>query len=661
MLRRLTLLGLLLLFAFTLALPALAQNEVPPACPPADGTASGCATLQLPEGLIAEFYLEGQLLGSGNSITAVIPSGAAQTISVQKISSDEAEFGIYFVYPDTTVRVSLNAGQSREFPVTVRRTYIRGILQFACVVNQREATDALACQIEIDGVPHPEAIPAGESSRIYLDPGDHELSVTLTGSDAGLWTPEAYLATARIRAGQTSAQRSNFIKKAHLSLAFDTEGVAGDIYINGELVAAQTTAYEGWLDPNRTYRVTAANFSDPAAGDLYTYREPQTSVYLRPAQEQAISLRLQRVYLRGFLELACTVRGLPEGASASCLPTLNSAPQDPIPAGQSRTYTLEPGSTRVVVSLDAGAEWAAPAQTLTATIRAGQTQRLNAAFTLLRPTPTPIPGSNATLVHGYIRSNTTWRGEVLVTGDVRVTGNATLTIAPGTIVRVAAHSDVENLETDPFNLRSGINTGPGINGVETGEPFKDEANHITIRIEGTLRAIGTPGQPILITSASSAPGLGDWNEFYFERGTLAYTTVEYNRLTKLGTGAVARNNTFRYALEFGVGASGNSTGAVIEHNNLSYAGHELIYAGGVSMIIRNNIMGPNPMGFGAGSQPTGGICVAWSSNSVHTVEGNTLSGCDVGVMFVGVNPAVSTAALEAANVFSGNGVNFIYQ
>jgi hypothetical protein len=355
------------------------------------------------------------------------------------------------------------------------------------------------------------------------------------------------------------------------------------------------------------------------------------------------------------------VRGLPENAAASCLPTINDILQDPIPAGQSQTYTLNPGAASVLVSLDAGPDWAAPAQTLRAFIRAGQTQRLNTSFTLARPTPTPVAGGgNIRVVQGRINGNTTWRGEILVIGDVRVTGNATLTIAPGTVVRVAAHSDVENLETHPPNLLSGINTGPGVDGVETGEPFRDEANHITIRVEGTLRAIGTPDQPILITSNSPSPWLGDWNELYIERGTLAYATVEYNRLLNLGSGATARNNTLRYALEYTVGSFGDRN-PVIENNTLSYAGHELIYAGGRDMTIRNNIMGPNPMAYGAGPQPTGGICIAWASNSIHTVEGNTISGCDVGVMFVGVNPAVSTAALEAANLFSGNGTNFVYQ
>ncbi|MFC1960100.1 hypothetical protein ACFLYO_05280 [Chloroflexota bacterium] len=57
--------------------------------------------------------------------------------------------------------------------------------------------------------------------------------------------------------------------------------------------------------------------------------------------------------------------------------------------------------------------------------------------------------SAAVEVYGTIRRDTTWSGEIHVIGDIHVDKNVTLTILPGTEVRVAAHSDIRNLSTKP--------------------------------------------------------------------------------------------------------------------------------------------------------------------------------------------------------------------
>ena len=127
----------------------------------------------------------------------------------------------------------------------------------------------------------------------------------------------------------------------------------------------------------------------------------------------------------------------------------------------------------------------------------------------------------------------------------------TLTIETGTRVLVAANSDVENLDTDPFNMQIGIRPEqPGetnFQGVQPGEPFRDEGNHISIRILGTLRAIGTPEQMITITSDSPNPGIYDWNHFQFNSGTLSFCTVEYYRCLGPGEGTEVSHNILRHA------------------------------------------------------------------------------------------------------------------
>jgi len=75
--------------------------------------------------------------------------------------------------------------------------------------------------------------------------------------------------------------------------------------------------------------------------------------------------------------------------------------------------------------------------------------------------------------------DTTWSGEVLVTGDVTVPAGSTLTIEPGTTVRFAALSDNTAGGQDP----------------ERGE----------LIVHGSLLAEAPPPPRILFTSAAEAP------------------------------------------------------------------------------------------------------------------------------------------------------------
>ena len=122
---------------------------------------------------------------------------------------------------------------------------------------------------------------------------------------------------------------------------------------------------------------------------------------------------------------------------------------------------------------------------------------------------TPGPVVNRT-THGRIRWDETWRGEIHVVGDIIVEQGFTLTIEPGTKVLIAANSDMENLNTDPVLMKQGINsTNQEERGIKPGEPYWDEGNHITVRILGTLHAVGAPDQMITITSDSPTPARYD--------------------------------------------------------------------------------------------------------------------------------------------------------
>ncbi|MFH0846723.1 MAG: right-handed parallel beta-helix repeat-containing protein [Chloroflexota bacterium] len=246
------------------------------------------------------------------------------------------------------------------------------------------------------------------------------------------------------------------------------------------------------------------------------------------------------------------------------------------------------------------------------------------------PIPTPGPIVNRT-THGRIRWDETWKGEIHIVGDIIVEQGYTLTIEPGTKVLVAANSDVENLNTDPFNMQIGIRQeqageDPFYRGVHFGEPYRDEGNHISILILGTLHAVGTPEQMITITSDSSNPGTYDWNHFNFSNGILSYCTVEYYRCLGPSDDTEVSYNTLRHAGETCVVAYSS---VVIEHNTMSYAGHEVIGTQDYCPTIRFNHIGPNPEHVG--------IHVEGSSQII----GNTIMECRHGIDLFGGSPHIA--------------------
>jgi parallel beta-helix repeat protein len=253
------------------------------------------------------------------------------------------------------------------------------------------------------------------------------------------------------------------------------------------------------------------------------------------------------------------------------------------------------------------------------------------------PSPTSTPIVNRT-THGRITWDETWRGEVQIIGDVIVEEGATLTIEPGTVVRVAANQDVENLMDWPFDLQQGVNTEDTYEGgVHFGEPYRDEGHHISIIVNGTLHAVGTPEQMITITSDSPTPGVYDWNHFGMAHGILSYCTVEYYRAFDPGNGTEVSHNILRQVGECAVCANSS---VVMEQNTISYAGHELIDMHQSAPVIRSNHLGPNP----------GHAALTIDGGSPQIVN-NVIEGCGQGIHFISPpgNPNIQ------GNTFTNNG------
>jgi len=239
----------------------------------------------------------------------------------------------------------------------------------------------------------------------------------------------------------------------------------------------------------------------------------------------------------------------------------------------------------------------------------------------------PEEVSNTTRV-GKIERDEIWSGQIDIIGDILVEKGVTLTILPGTQVIVSANKDTQNLfgdwkcdGIDNYDLLIGIKEEDNYNcGVHKGEPYRDEANHISIRIHGTLHAVGTPEEMITITSDSPTPGIYDWNHFQFDHGIFSYCIMEFYRNLDPGNGTLLSHNILRHAGECAICANSS---VLVENNTIYDAGHELVDMHNSSPTIRNNTIGSN----------NNRCCIVIDGGS-PLITGNTIKDCASGFLLL---------------------------
>jgi len=334
-------------------------------------------------------------------------------------------------------------------------------------------------------------------------------------------------------------------------------------------------------------------------------------------------------------------------------------PWQAIEEGSSREFSFRVPDSTHVPSL-AGAVFISPASSCGGNALGFEVALVESSSLGMALTTSSGPNVNLT-THGIISHDEIWRDEIHIIGDIWVGHGVTLTIEPGTKVLVAAHSDAANLFTDPFDLKQGIcwdETAEEEGGIHVGEPYYDEGNHIQIRIDGTLHAVGTPDQLITITSDAEDPGWYDWRALRFAKGELAYAVVEYYRHLGPGEGTVVRHCILRHIGGCAL-CSGERHGYTVENTRIYDTGHELIdLHGPADFVIRNCELGPNRI------QPNpGGIIDVGGEgiiidNCVPVIVGNTIKECDSGVVFISdlsVELDNYVAELCQSNTFRDNG------
>lgn len=234
--------------------------------------------------------------------------------------------------------------------------------------------------------------------------------------------------------------------------------------------------------------------------------------------------------------------------------------------------------------------------------------------------------------YGYIISDEIWSGEIRVTGDIIVPKGVTLTIKPGTTVLVDANSDKENLMTLSFWKKDGLYLGEGRDQyIHQGEPYRNEPNHITIWVAGTLYAVATDDEKIVIKSNSQNPGRYDWNTLHIENGIISYAEIRDYRAMDLGTGSKLTNSELHNVGECPICIS-DSENILIDSNWVHDSGHEIVDNTRSSPTIINNHFGPSPqfLNLGGHTAGWGGLIVG---SGFPTIKGNVIEGFNDAVSF----------------------------
>ena len=327
-----------------------------------------------------------------------------------------------------------------------------------------------------------------------------------------------------------------------------------------------------------------------------------------------------------------------------------------------------------------------------------------------------------TLRSGALTASETWTldgSPYLVTGDVTVQSDQTLTIEPGVQVRFTELSDDQ----------SGGN----------------DANRAELYVYGTILAEGTEADSIVFTSNSESPSSGDWYGIYLKEnnasGSFQYTRIGYatyairsqylwgttndtmrvtnSRIHHSGTGLyyhysgrydIIENNNFHdltgqgiYSSNWNYSDPNYNAGGIFHHlihkNTFLRCSSTSIYidAGGNYMISRNKIDGGNSYGMELGymrgvtvrqdtiqNKESGGILLGYSDYATSqwkvvgsvikdngsygmyiryasvTVDSNTISGSSSRGVYVRTNFERPTADTLRHNTIINNGNTGIY-
>lgn len=258
--------------------------------------------------------------------------------------------------------------------------------------------------------------------------------------------------------------------------------------------------------------------------------------------------------------------------------------------------------------------------------------------------------------YGELTADETWSGHILVTGDVYVPSDHTLTILPGTVVVFTARKDCV---AHPL-----------------GQPLHNcPSPRAELIIDGELLAQGTETAPIVFTSSRRRPKPGDWGGIILTRKardvTLRHITVEFGDENLLAyNNAVIENCTFRHAwgrisdchaakhwdVRIGLGLYGPFAvvrGCKIHGNTWGIHANLMGWQGNSLQIIENNRIYDNNR-TAEGYDIPNGIHICCTNNHLR-IRGNELRNNTWGIEL-----GIGALADVFGNKFIGNGIAFVW-
>ncbi|MBD3350504.1 MAG: hypothetical protein GF364_03360 [Candidatus Lokiarchaeota archaeon] len=181
---------------------------------------------------------------------------------------------------------------------------------------------------------------------------------------------------------------------------------------------------------------------------------------------------------------------------------------------------------------------------------------------------------------GIIATNTTWEGDIYVSGDIVVAPWATLTIKPGTTISIRVGGDDFNFiaPNEPDDLQTGDPT------VDANAGAKEYLNtHISISVFGKIICKGTEENPIRFFSEKSSPEYADWCGIYVTYGEFEYTILQWSvdgifadeNFERLSVDHCLISNNFAAGIGYGKAKNENSI-AYVKHTTIQDCGHEAV-------------------------------------------------------------------------------------
>lgn len=201
-------------------------------------------------------------------------------------------------------------------------------------------------------------------------------------------------------------------------------------------------------------------------------------------------------------------------------------------------------------------------------------------------------------IAGYLVGTTVLSGEVLLSGDLLVPAGSSLTLAPGTTLRVRR---AEGTKIDPEYL--------------------SPATEILVR--GSLRILGTAAEPVRIVPEADGDGEAAWAGIVFDGGdgVVSWSEIVAAECGILCIGASPRleHNTLRRC-RYGIVAQHGSAATIVANTVRDGEGGIFCWDGSQPLLRDNRIVDNSEEG------------IAVDRSSRPQLEGNVVRGNDIGLL-----------------------------